>query len=343
MSSTTTTSFESTKPRMKKGWILEHAKSSRSKCACCHQNIEKGELRLGLVTYYPRKYCKWHHYGDCMRWAAIGATKERIAGLEKFDDDDEIIGNLERDLDACNALVVRKSLSGVTGELNMSRFADAITGRYNRFRSFTFGVPESEKFGRTWNWRCFMATILVSNTHESAMLKVTESFFKVYPTPESLMKIKDDERVKQAWMGWMEKRDIRHVGKKINFLLKSTETLLDEHDGEIPNDREALERMPGVGRHVASITMAWVHQAPEFGIDTHVTRILKRWGFIEKDCKDIDAEKKVKQIIPEKQIGHFSRAFVDHGQSVCGFTPDCQNCFLRASCPCAAKYADLEW
>ena len=329
------------KSRPKKGWVFECAKSARSKCAHCHQNIEKGDLRLGLVTFYPRRFCKWHHYGDCMRFAAIGATMERIWGLDDFDS--ETIENLRKELVNCNALVVRKPLPGITGQLDMPRFADAITGRYNRFRSFTFGLPDTEKYSQNWNWRCFLATILVSNTHESAMLKVTETFFKVYPTPEALMELKDDQRIQKAWMNWMEDRDIRHVGKKVKFLLNTTETLLEEHDGEVPNDREALEKLPGVGRHVASISMAWIHQAPEFGIDTHVIRILKRWGYIEEDCKDIDAEKRVKEIIPEKQIGHFSRAFVDHGQSVCGFTPDCQNCFLRASCPCAAKYADLEW
>ena len=329
------------KSRHKKGWVIECAKSGRSKCAHCHQNIEKDTLRLGLVTFYPRRFCKWHHYGECMQYAAIGATMDRVWGLEQFDP--ETIENLRKELEICNALVVPKSLPGITGQLDMPRFADAITGRYNRFRSFTFGLPEAEKFNKIWNWRCFLATILVSNTHESAMLNVTQSFFKVYPTPEALMELKDDQRIQQAWMDWMEKRDIRHVGKKIKFLLNTTEILLKDHNGEIPQDREVLEKMPGVGRHVASISMAWIHQAPEFGIDTHVTRILKRWGYIEEKCKDIDAEKRVKELIPEKQIGHFSRAFVDHGQSVCGFTPDCQNCFLRASCPCAAKHADLEW
>ena len=329
------------KPRPKKGWVLEVAKSGRSRCAHCSQMIEKDDLRLGLVTFYPRRHCRWHHYGQCMRFAAIGASPDRVWGLENFDE--ETVELFEEELARINAITIKHSLPGITGALDMPRFADAITGRYNRFRSFRFGLPEDQKFTKNWNWRCFLATILVSNTHESAMLRAVETLFLVYPTPEDLVAIKDDPRTQKAWMDWMEDRDIRHTGKKVKFLLDTTQTIIDEHDGDIPNDRDALERMPGVGRHVASISMAWIHQAPEFGIDTHVTRILKRWGYIDEDAKDHEAEKRVKELIPEQQIGHFSRAFVDHGQNVCGFTPDCQNCFLRASCPTAAKHADLEW
>ena len=329
------------KPRPKKGGVLEYAKSNRSKCAHCGEIIEKGALRLGAVTFYPRRHCRWHHYGPCMRAAAMGATLERVWGLEEIRSEE--VEELGKELTAINAVVIRHSLPSITGNLDMPRFADAITGRYNRFRSFRFGLPETEKYSANWNWRCFMATILVSNTHESAMLRATEALFTVYPTPEALVSIREDRKTQKAWMDWMEARDVRHVGKKVGFLLKTTQTLLDKYDGKVPNDREALEAMPGVGRHVASISMAWIHQAPEFGIDTHVTRILERWGYIEEGCKDREAERRVKELIPEKQIGHFSRAFVDHGQQVCGFTPDCQNCFLRASCPTAAKYAELEW
>jgi len=56
--------------------------------------------------------------------------------------------------------------------------------------------------------------------------------------------------------------------------------------------------------------------------------------------KDIDIEEKVKQQIPEKQLGAFSRAFVDHGQRYCGYTPNCTACPLRGCCPSASQYID---
>ena len=92
------------------------------------------------------------------------------------------------------------------------------------------------------------------------------------------------------------------------------------------------------GMKLALLTM--LHEAPEFGVDVHVRRILERWGYIEeKDPEDV-VEAKIKSQIPEEQIGHFSRSFVDHGQSICGYTPDCGNYYLNKACPTASKYMD---
>ena len=325
----------------KKAWVIEIAKSGRSKCSKCKQNIEKGDPRMGVLTFYPFRNCKWFHFGECMHTAVLGATIDRVWGLKEFDE--PFKASLSTDLSTIDATITRNPLPTITGDMDMGMFATALTSRYQRFRSFRFGLDEKQMYNKNWNWRCFLATMLVCNTHESAMLFITDKLFKVYPTPESLDAIHDDKETKKAWMEWMEKYDMRHAGRKMAWILKANRNLIENYDGDIPNDRDQLQQMTGVGRHVASITMAWVHQEPEFGIDAHVSRILKRWGYIDKKMSDVEVEQKVKSIIPPKQVGHFSRAFVDHGQQVCGFTPDCQNCYLRGSCPTAAKYADLDW
>ena len=325
----------------KKVWTLERAKSGRSRCAHCKVLIEKGELRMGVVTFYPHRNCKWHHFSGCMNRVLLGASPERVWGLKEFSS--QFQSTLAQLLEGLNAVAVSRPMPSIVGDMNMTMFADAMTGRYNRFRSFRFGLPEKKMYTTNWNWRCFLATMLVCNTHETAMLAVTDKLFKVYRDADELAALEGDKVTQKAWMDWMEKQKLRHTGKKMAFILRANRKLIDEYDGEIPNDRGALEEMNGVGRHVASVTMAWVHQAPEFGIDTHVSRILKRWGFIDKGMDDEQVETIVKRTIPEKQIGHFSRAFVDHGQQVCGFTPDCENCYLKGSCPTARKYADLDW
>tara|TARA_B100002051_G_scaffold188930_1_gene178947 strand:+ start:986 stop:2011 length:1026 start_codon:yes stop_codon:yes gene_type:complete len=332
------------KPKTKKPrkvWTIERAKSGRSRCGCCNQLIPKDALRLGVVTFYPHRNCKWYHFSTCMNQCLLGASVARVGGLKEFSS--QFAATLEQLLNHLNATVVSKPLPAIVGDMNMPMFATALTSRYNRFRSFRFGLPEEQMYTKNWNWRCFLATMLVCNTHESAMLAVTDKLFKVYRNPEELAAIEGDKETQKAWKDWMDTQKLRHTGKKMAFILRANRRLLADYDGDIPNDRDALEEMNGVGRHVASVTMAWVHQAPEFGIDTHVSRILKRWGYIEDGMDEEQVETIVKRAIPEKQIGHFSRAFVDHGQQVCGFTPDCQNCYLRGSCPTARKYADLDW
>ena len=329
------------KEKVRKAWVVEQAKSGRSTCVRCRKLIEKGAVRVGVLTFYPRRNCRWHHFSSCMYEAMLGATMERVWGLSSFPIDFHKI--VAERLLTINTTIIRDKLPSLTGDMDMPRFANAMTKRYNRFRSFRFALPEEQMYTSNWNWRCFLATMLVCNTHETAMLAVTEKFFKVYSTPEKLQALQGDMSTQKAWKDWMDGQKLRHSGKKLTFILRANQRLLDDYGGNVPEDRDALQEMNGVGRHVASVTMAWVHQKPEFGIDTHGSRILKRWGFINKDMDDEQVETLVKQMIPEKQVGHFSRAFVDHGQQVCGFTPDCQNCFLRGCCPTAAKYAELDW
>ena len=330
---------EPKKEKVKKAWVLEVAKSNRSKCCACKGLIQQGTLRMGVLTFYPHRNCKWHHYGHCMHRVMLGATLERVWGLGKLAP--ALTHGLGPELIRINATVPRIALPEITGNLDMPRFASALTSRYRRFRSFRFGLPEQGMYTSNWNWRCFIATMLVCNTHESAMLAVTDKFFQVYPDPAPLVALGPDRETQSAWIKWMEKNDLRHAGKKMFFIIQATKTLLEKFAGEIPRSREPLEAMRGVGRHVASISLAWIHEDDEFGIDTHVSRILKRWGYVDEHMSDIEVEQKVKNTIPKNQIGHFSRAFVDHGQQVCGYTPDCSNCFLRGSCPTAAKH--LEW
>ena len=222
--------------------------------------------------------------------AVLGATIDRVWGLSKFDP------TFKSD--------VEKQLSDHQfydcSDLNPNNYRShsichdspqLLPTRYLRFRSFRFGLPEDQKYTSNWNWRCFLATMLVCNTHETAMLAVTEKLFKVYPNPAALDKLAEDKETKSAWIGWMDRHDLRHAGKKMVFMLRANKNLIENHDSEIPEEREPLQKMNGVGRHVASITMAWVHQKPEFGIDTHVKRILKRWNYITDEMSDVEVEK----------------------------------------------------
>jgi len=340
---------EQPKKKPNKAYLCERAKSGRSVCKKCRQTIPKGELRIGLLTFYPHRNIRWFHSSSdlgCADQLLSKATLEEFWNLKTLSSDDKetLVSLLEAQklqLAIKNtAMTVTHTLPSVTGELSMPMFASSITERYNRFRSFRFGLPEEQRFGKNWRWRCLLATMLVCNTHETAMLAFTEKLFLVYKTPEELDKLRGDKITTKAWMDYGDKNDLRHSGKKMTFILRANKLLLDKYDGEVPKQREELEAMNGVGRHVASITMAWCYQRPEFGIDVHVKRILTRWGYISEDMSDIQIENKVKSLIPEDKIGHFSRAFVDHGQQVCGYTPNCSECYLKHSCPTAAKYMD---
>ena len=338
------------KKKVTKAYLCERAKSGRSVCKKCKKTIQKGEMRVGLLTFYPHRNVKWFHAENesgCADQLLAKAKMDEFWGLKELAGDDKDTleslleaAKLKQSIIGSRMTLNAQALPVVSGQLDMPRFASAITERYDRFRSFRFGLPETEKYGKNWRWRCLLATMLVCNTHETAMLAFTDKLFLVYKTPEDLEKLRGDKKTTKAWMDYADKMDLRHSGKKMTFILRANKLLLDKYDGDVPKERDELEVMNGVGRHVASITMAWCYQRPEFGIDVHVKRILTRWGYVNEGMSDIQIENKVKTLIPEKQIGHFSRAFVDHGQQVCGYTPNCSECYLKHSCPTAAKYMD---
>ena len=325
--------------RPRRVFTVEPAKSGRGRCSGCKEPIAKGEIRMGVVTFYPHRSVRWHHCSKkCLGILCFSMTPENLKGVDELPSED--VEKIRDVLKPDKVVAVPKALTSLTGKMSVAQMAQAMTGKYNRFRQFRFGLSEENMYTSNWNWRCFLATILVCNSKEVHMLKVVEKLFKTYPTPGDLLKLKGDRETQKALKDDMEKDKLRHVGRKLFSIINATDYLLREHDGEVPNSRSKLQSLPGVGTHVSSVTLAWVHEAPEFGVDVHVRRILERWGYIEeKDPEDV-VEAKIKSQIPEEQIGHFSRSFVDHGQSICGYTPDCGNCYLNKACPTASKYMD---
>jgi len=334
---------EEKKERRKRRLLtIEVAKSSRSKCKSCRCHILKGEYRVGMITFIPHRNVKWYH----LKKPFVSRLTMMLL-LEKSIGWDKLPGEQKQLAQECWSRQGLKipSLYSLAGPLDMPRLATALTTRYDRFRSFRFALPENQRWTSNWNWRCFIATMLVCNTREETMLKITDQLFQAYPDQDSLLALYDKPEEREKWKAYMIKEDLRHAKRKMRQILYATKIIKEQHGGRIPTSREALRKIPGVGSHVSSVTLAWVHQAAEFGIDVHVRRILERWEYIPEKMKERDVESLVKENVNPKKLGHFSRAFVDHGQSICGYVPDCANCYLRKCCPSAGRYLskELEW
>jgi endonuclease III len=304
---------------------LERAKSGRSKCRCCRGTIAKNEVRLGVLVFSPYKNYQWYHVTkDCVADVVAGQLFEELVDGELYPET----------LDSLKSIAVeRHCVPIVSGNLSMQMVADVLTTRYSKFRSFTFGTEIDTPL---WESRVFFATILVCNTKEQAMLEFSSKFFEKYPTVQDVAAIDD---VDTTWR-WMAEYKIQHAKRKVQTLIDAAKLIIRE--GEVPDDQRKLESVSGVGRHVSSVTLAWTKQAPEYGVDVHVSRIMKRLGLVPEKANDKDIEAIAKAQIRPEQLGHFSRSFVDHGQSICSYSPDCGGCFLRSVCP-MAQNKDFEW
>ena len=312
--------------------LVESAKSGRSRCRSCNELIEKNELRIGMVTFRPHRNTRFYHLShSCMSVSSLN--------IENINEGQKSLVN--EYLQSYKASLLTPT-EVATGELGFSQLAGILTRQYNKFRGFSFGL--STKFTENWNWRCFIATILVCNTKETSMLRVTQKLFIDYPDPESLLQLRTMPSKREELLTMMDQMKLRHGGKKLGYILGASEAVRS-NKGLVPNTRKDLMAIKGVGRHVSSVTMAWVHQKGEFGIDVHVKRILSRLGLITGKERELEIEKMVKKQVDKKKIGHFSRSFVDFGQNVCGYIPNCESCPLNKVCPTGQSYLsrELDW
>jgi len=190
---------------------------------------------------------------------------------------------------------------------------------------FTFLTTQGTE---TWACRYLISTILVAGSLESRTIECAESLFTKYP------ELYDLERVSfRDLADHIEQHGIRFAGKKAENIIKTAKIIRNTYNGRVPSERAKLEKLPGVGRHVASVILATVYGENEFAVDVHVRRITKRLGLVGANDSDRTIEDKIVAAVEPDMLGHFSRSFVDHGQQVCAYRPKCSTCFMSAQCP----------
>ena len=192
-----------------------------------------------------------------------------------------------------------------------------------------FPEPKSE-LNFNSDFELLVAVLLSAHTTDKSVNQATQHLFKVANTPQKMLEL-GEEKLKTY---------IKNIGlynaKAIN-LLKTCEILVNEYDSQIPNKREDLEKLPGVGRKTASVVLNVAFNQPTVAVDTHVFRVAQRlqWAY-GKTPKAI--EEQLLQIIPEKYLYITNHLLVLHGRYVCKARfPLCEKCVLRQDCPAYNK------
>lgn len=164
-----------------------------------------------------------------------------------------------------------------------------------------------------------VAVLLSAQCTDKRVNEVTPTLFAAAANPTDMVKLTVEEI----------RAIIRPCGlspQKSKAIWGLSRILLDEHDGEVPADFEALERLPGVGHKTASVVMAQAFGVPAFPVDTHIHRLAWRWGLA--DGRNVDrTERDLKAVFPRLswnrlhlQIIYFGRDFcpaLRHDWSVC--------------------------
>ena len=121
--------------------------------------------------------------------------------------------------------------------------------------------------------------------------------------------------------------------KKSIYIKNVSNKLLNEFNGIIPDDFNKLVQFDGVGRKTANLVLSTLYNKPYFAVDTHVERVCKRLGLVNKNYDVLKVEKEMYKLIPKDRINRTHHQFVLFGRYYCkSKNPECKNCKLKDIC-----------
>ena len=174
-----------------------------------------------------------------------------------------------------------------------------------------------------------VAIVLSAQSTDKGVNKATEQLFKIADTPQKMLDLGIDEL----------KNHIKTIGlynNKAKNIMSLSQRLVDEANGEVPQNRDFLESLPGVGRKTANVLLNVWWREPTVAVDTHVLRLAKRLDLSDGDTPltvEADLNK-----LPDEYKRHLNHWLVLFGRYICkAQKPDCQNCPITKFCHSADK------
>jgi endonuclease-3 len=175
-----------------------------------------------------------------------------------------------------------------------------------------------------------VAVVLSAQATDVGVNRATGPLFKVADTPEKMVAL-GEARLKDF---------IKTIGlfnAKAKNVVRLSEMLIAEHGGAVPRDREALERLPGVGRKTANVVLNVAFGEPTIAVDTHIFRVGNRTG-LAPGKTPLAVELKLERAVPAKYKRHAHHWLILHGRYVCkARKPDCPACVVADLCRYPAK------
>ena len=176
-----------------------------------------------------------------------------------------------------------------------------------------------------------VAVLLSAQSTDVGVNKATPALFKIANTPEKMAALGETKL----------KTYIKTIGlynNKAKNIIKTSKILVDQYKGKGPNNREALESLPGIGRKSANVILNSAFGHATIGVDTHVFRVSNRTK-LATGKNVLDVEQKLNAIIPDIFKQHAHHWLVLHGRYICkAKKPDCAHCMINSLC----EYEDKE-
>ena len=170
-----------------------------------------------------------------------------------------------------------------------------------------------------------VAVVLSAQATDAAVNKATRALFAVADTPEKMVAL-GEEGIREH---------IRTIGlyrNKAKHVFALSRALIANHDSRVPQSREALESLPGVGRKTANVVLNIAFGQPTIAVDTHLFRVANRTG-LAPGKTPLEVEKGLISVIPPTYLLHAHHWLILHGRYVCKAPkPDCSHCSVANWC-----------
>ncbi|MES5894983.1 MULTISPECIES: endonuclease III [Bacillus cereus group] len=171
-----------------------------------------------------------------------------------------------------------------------------------------------------------IAVALSAQCTDALVNKVTKNLFQKYKTPEDYLSVSLEEL----------QQDIRSIGlfrNKAKNIQKLCQMLLDDYNGKVPEDRDELTKLPGVGRKTANVVVSVAFGIPAIAVDTHVERVSKRLAICRWKDSVLEVEKTLMKKIPMDEWGITHHRMIFFGRYYCkAQRPQCEECRLLEIC-----------
>lgn len=178
----------------------------------------------------------------------------------------------------------------------------------------------------TQDYELLLAVMLSAQTTDKRVNMVTDVLYKKYPTLKALKEAPLEDIISII-------RPIGTFHKKAQNIKLIAERLIEDQNGIVPNDREYLESLPGVGRKTTNVVLSILYNVPCIAVDTHVERVSKRLGLARPNDTVLQVEQKLTKKLPKEKLNKLHHQILLFARYYCkSRNPECETCPFGEMC-----------
>jgi endonuclease-3 len=211
-----------------------------------------------------------------------------------------------------------------------AQVAEVLDRLYDEYPDATISLTFSSRL------ELLVAVMLSAQCTDERVNEVTPDLFEKYETAADFAAADVDDLADDIY-------PVTYYNNKAKWIKSACETIVEEHDGEVPDTMSELTDLTGVGRKTANVVLQHGHDVVEgIVVDTHVQRLSRRLGVTEEERPEA-IEQDLMSIVPEADWQQLTHLLISHGRAVCDArNPDCADCVLEDVCPSSKLDCDAD-